>query len=297
MPYLSIILLIGLLTTFTDLKSKKIYNHHLCLGLALALMAILYSACFRHEAVFYHFINGLAAFLIGLLLHRFEIWRGGDAKLFALFAFLMPPPAFNPVFLPGVVSLFACSFIAGMAILLPIFIKDALINHKIITDDLFSPPRRQALFKAIARIIGSTWILLPFYYLAKITNPVIILTVSYLFFSWGFKIKKEAQKHYILEFLKNDFIELFAVFVFGLLMRWWFSPNSLSFPALARYILMITLSTSLSTCVHTALEHLKEYKDRVPFAPLLFMGCVLSYTPFLTRLMHMVSRWNVLFSR
>ena len=297
MLFLYTILIIGALTTYTDLKSKKIYNQHLGLGLALGLIVITYTAVFRHEDVLFHFINGLAAFLIGLLLHRFEIWRGGDAKLFALFAFLMPPPVYNPILLPGVISLFACSFIAGMGILMPVFIKDSLVNHKIITSDLMSPARRQALFKAIARIIGSSWILFPFYYLAKITNPVIILTVSYLFFSWGYKIKKEVQKHYIVEFLKNDFVELFLVFVFGFAMRWWLYPRSLSLSALARYIMMITLSTSISTCIHTALEHLKEYRDRVPFAPLLFLGCILSFTSFLTVLMHTVARWNVLFSR
>jgi Flp pilus assembly protein protease CpaA len=297
MLFLSPILFVGALTTFTDLKSKKIYNQHLIMGAVLGLLVTGYAAAFRHEQVLFHFINGIAAFLIGLLLHRFSLWRGGDAKLFTLYAFLMPAPAYNYVPFPSAVSLFACSFIAGMVILIPVFIKDIIINHKVIANSLALPATRQALFKAIARIAGSSWVLFPFYYLAKITNPVIILAVSYLFFSWGYEIKKEAQKHYIIEFLKNDFIELFVVIVFGFSMRLWLYPNSLSYPALTRYIMMITLTVTLSSCLHTALGHLKEYRDRVPFAPLLFIGCALSYTPFLTQLTHMVARWNVLFSR
>ena len=90
MFFLPYILIIGLLTTFTDLKNKKIYNQHLGLGAIVGLIAIAYAAVLTHEHVFFHFVNGLVSFLIGLILHRSSVWRGGDAKLFTLYAFLMP---------------------------------------------------------------------------------------------------------------------------------------------------------------------------------------------------------------
>jgi hypothetical protein len=71
----------------------------------------------------------------------------------------------------------------------------------------------------------------------------------------------------------------------------------LSFPALTRYFTMLTLSTTISICIRTTFDHFKDYHERVPFAPLLFMGCILSYTPFLTRLMYAATQWNVLISR
>ena len=180
MLFLVLILGIGILTTFTDLQNKKIYNQHLVIGAVAGLIVTAYSA-WRHEHVVFHIINGLVAFLIGFLLHRSALWRGGDAKLFALYAFLMPTPVYTHLLFPCVVSLFACSFIVGCALLMPIFIKDIIVNHKTIADGLFLPSERQALFKAIARIIFSSWILFPFYYLARITNPVIILkTLSLL---------------------------------------------------------------------------------------------------------------------
>ncbi len=296
MFFFFIILIIGLLTTFTDLKNKKIYNQHLGLGAVLCLIAITYAAI-RHEEVLSHIVNGLAAFLIGWLLHRFALWRGGDAKLFTLYAFLMPTPAGQHLFLSSVVCLFACSFIIGTVILIPVLIKDIIINHKIIANDLFSPEKRQALFKAIVRIIYSTWILLPFLYLARATNPVIILTVSYLFFNWGYKIQDQVKEHFIIKFLKKESRDLAIGILFGFFMRLWLSPNSLSFPALTRYILMVSLSTVLSTCIHTTFYHFKNYHERVPFAPLLFIGCILSYTPFLTSLMQVMRQWNVLFYR
>jgi Flp pilus assembly protein protease CpaA len=295
--FFSIILITGLLTSFTDLKSKKIYNQHLIIGAVLGLIATAYTAIFYHENVLFHIINGLVAFLIGFLLHRFSLWRGGDAKLFALYAFLMPPPTNNHLFFPGVISLFACSFIIGMLILFPVFIKDIIINHKAIQKDLFLPIKRQALFKAVAKMIGFSWVLLPLYHLARITNPVIILTTTYLFFSLGYDTNKDLKKNYVSEFFRKDLISLSIVFSIGILVRLWAYPNSLSFLGLLKFIVIITLSAMISTCIHTTFDHFKNYHDRVPFAPLLLSGCVLSYTSFLTEIIHLVARWNVLFSR
>ena len=298
MFFLFLILTIGVLTTFTDLKSKKIYNQHLSIGAVVGIIAMAYAAFFGHKNILSHITSGLVAFLIGTLLHRSALWKGGDAKLFTLYAFLMPPTAaFNDIPFPSAINLFACSFIAGMAILLPAFIKDILINHSVIINDLFLPARRQALFLAIGTVIFNSWILFSFYYLARTTNPVIILTINYFSFIWGYDVKKEAKKHFISDFLKKNSISLLLGISFGLLMRLWFSPNSLSYPALTRYIFMTTLSVILSTCIHTTFNHFRNYHERVPFAPLLFMGCMLSYTPFLATLMHIVTQWNVLLSR
>ena len=132
MIFLGPILITGILTTFTDLKSKKIYNDHLVIGAVLGLIATACAAVFWHEHVLFHIVNGLVAFLIGALLHQSALWRGGDAKLFTLYAFLMPAPVYNILFFPNVVSLFACSFFAGTVILLPVFIKDIFIHHKTI---------------------------------------------------------------------------------------------------------------------------------------------------------------------
>jgi Flp pilus assembly protein protease CpaA len=295
--FFSIILIIGVLTTFTDLKNKKIYNQHLAIGAILGLIAAAYAAVFRHEHILFHIINGLVAFLIGSLLHRFTLWKGGDAKLFTLYAFLMPTPVYSHILFPSVINLFACSFIAGTIILIPAFIKDIIINHEIIAKDLFLPAKRQALFKAIVAVVLYSWILFPFYCLARNTNPIIILTISYFIFSWLYKIREEVKKYYIIKFFKKNFVGISLFIVFGFLMRLWLFPNSLSYPALTRFLIIITLSAAISTCIHTTFDHFKNYQERVPFAPLLFMGCVLSYTPFLTWLMHLMARWNILFSR
>jgi Flp pilus assembly protein protease CpaA len=297
MFFIPLILVIGALTTYTDLKDKKIYNVHLIIIAVLGLFATAYASIVRHDHVLFHYINGIAAFVIGLLLHRSAIWRGGDAKLFALFAFLMPLPEYNHILLPGAIDLFACSFLAGMIVLAPVFIKDILINYKAIWADLSLPAKRMAIFDAIGTVFVSSWVLFPFLYLARITDPVILLMVSYLFFNWGYSIKKGFKEGYIIEFIRKKSLKLSILFLFGLSMRFWLAPGSLSFHALSGFVVRITLAAALSTFIRTTFDHFKDYQERVPFAPLLFIGCLLSYTPFLIRLIQMMSRWNVLFSR
>jgi Flp pilus assembly protein protease CpaA len=308
--FFSIILIIGVLTTSTDLKHKKIYNQHLIIGAALGLIATAYTAIFRHEDIFLHIVNGLTAFLIGFIMHRFALWRGGDAKLFTLYALLMPTPLYGHPLCPDAIILFASSFIAGMLILLPILIKDMVTNHNAIINDLLSLAKRRALFTGIWEVLYYSWVLFPFYYLLKttkmtysfhhlekITNPIVILTIISLFFSREYKNKKKADKNSFIKFLNENFIPLIIGIVFGFLMRLWLNPNSLSYPALTRYIIIVILSSLISICIHITINHFKDYQDRVPFAPLLFIGCILSYTPFLSKLMYVTIKWNTLLSQ
>jgi Flp pilus assembly protein protease CpaA len=302
MLFFSVILIVGVLTTFTDLKSKKIYNQHLVIGAGLGLIAMAYSALFTQEDLLSHLINGLAALLAGFIMHRFELWKGGDAKLFALYAFLMPviPSSF-----PNVVSLLACSFIGGMLILLPVFIRDMIMHHKATIHELSTPTTRQALYGGLGRMIFYSWILFPLYHLVKIVNlpfagqyieraanPVVILTVMFLIFSTGYKVRNEAIQGYLQRLFRKNWIELLIGIPFGFLMRLWLTPDSLSFPALKKYAMMILVSALASLSIHSTFNHYKNYQERVPFAPILLMGCLLSYTSFLNTLMQIMHQWN-----
>ncbi len=289
-----LILLIGIFTTITDLKSQKIYNGHLLAGAILGLGAMIYALMLQDRQVLSHVINGAVAFILGFLLHRSAVWKGGDAKLFTLYAFLMPEPVYNQVPCPPVVNLFACSFISAMLILFPFFIKDLIMHHRAIVLDLTRPVKVQASFRAIGRTVCISWMLFPVYYLARMANPVMILTVTYLIFNKGYSVKSEAKKHYIVDFLKKEFVGLSIGMVLGLGLRLWLSPHSLTLRSLAVFLAMISVSTAISTCIHTALQHFKNYHERVSFAPLLLFGCLLSYTPFLTILTHWTAQWNVL---
>ena len=282
MLFLILILSIGALTTFSDLKSKKIHNWHLGLGALLGLAAIIYTAVWTHENVLFHFINGLIAFVAGTYFYRSGVWRGGDAKLFMLYAFLMPALERDHILFSGTVNLFACSFIAGMIILIPLFIKDIISNYNAVIKKLLSQEKSKDLFRAIGITIFSSWIIFPVYSFVRINHiPAISLAFTYLIFNLALHFIKKIKINYIIGVSGS---------IFGFLMRLWLSPHSLSWPTLSYSIFKIGLFSALSAGIYASLDLLKEYHDRVPFAPLLFIGCVLSYTPFLTWIMLLICR-------
>ena len=282
--FFSIILLTGALTVSTDLMKKKIYNNHLVIGAVLCLAGIIYASVWERENILFHIVNGLIALVIGLCLYRFDLWRGGDAKLFTLYAFLMPPLQREHTLLSGSVNLFACSFITGAIILTPIFIKDIILNYNVMVNHLLPAKKRKDLFNSIRITIFFSWIIFPVYYFARVMHlPLISLVVTYLIFYLAYHYLRKIIWPFYIVFLSSGVI-------FGLLMRLWLAPESLSWGALAYSVVKIGLFSTFSAGLYTALNLLKEYHDRVPFAPLLFIGCVLSYTSFLARPIQLVTR-------
>lgn len=283
--FLTIIFIIGLTTIITDLKSRKIYNQHLLIGAVLGLVAVLFTSTINQENVLFHIINGLIGALIGYILYHFDLWRGGDAKLFILYAFIMPPiKGENPVFF-GVINLFSCSFVAGAIIFLPFFIMNFF---KATQNDKFIPQGLKKPFEAAKLTILFSWISFPFLHLttkhlANTFDATIIapLTTYFIFLITHRCLDK---------FIRISDFTIISGFVFGFLMRLLLNPISLSWPVLPYSILKIGHFSFLSSLLHPTKSNFKEHQDRVPFSPLLFIGCLLSYSPFLTWIRQLIYR-------
>jgi hypothetical protein len=128
---LPIILIIGLIVIYQDFKDGKILNKWIKLGLFLGLVYyflliiitvlgyfdVLSIDYYPFEYYGYVLLNTLIAFILGFILWYFKLWAGGDAKLFTLYAFLIPllfySASFYKIF-PGLNLL--------INIILPIFI-------------------------------------------------------------------------------------------------------------------------------------------------------------------------------
>jgi Flp pilus assembly protein protease CpaA len=291
--FLTIILIIGCLTIGTDIRYKKIYNTHLILGAGLGLIAVFFTMTIKAGTIVPHLTNGVLAFLLGWLFYHYNIWRGGDAKLFALYAFLMPSITHTENLISHAVKLFACTFIFGAIIFTPIFIKDILSNYLAIRTQLLS--KRDAILQSAMTAMVFSWILFPIYSVANQTNPFIVLIISYLLYIWGYDHKE--KKGVFWSFLKQKRFELSFGILLGCFLRLWISPHSLTWPALILSFMRVGIFVTVSAFIHTALSHLRTYKDRIAFAPLLFTGLILSYTPFLAWLTDKIYRWNALFYR
>ena len=90
---------IGGICAFTDIRYGKIKNKWIKAGLIWAallyLSLIFYTIFYLHQKenigyILEMLINGLIALGVGYFLWQFKLWSAGDAKLFTLYAFLIP---------------------------------------------------------------------------------------------------------------------------------------------------------------------------------------------------------------
>ena len=93
------LILIGVITSYSDIKYGKIKNIHLFLGflyiLSLYFFLFLYSYFVIHQPGNSKYlidlaVNGSIAFFVGYLLWHFNLWAAGDAKLFFIYSLLIP---------------------------------------------------------------------------------------------------------------------------------------------------------------------------------------------------------------
>lgn len=102
--------LVGTICAWTDIKDGKIKNKWIGLGFIWAL--ILYAFLFVYNYFFLHqlgnvgyvggmMFNGFVALGLGYILWSLKLLAAGDAKLFALYAFLIPPEFYSKSYFWG----------------------------------------------------------------------------------------------------------------------------------------------------------------------------------------------------
>jgi hypothetical protein len=98
------LIIIGIVSTYTDLKYGRIPNWLIIFGLvyAIGLYVFLfgYNAFFVHQAINGEYIakalqNIAIALVSGIVLWKFDLWSAGDAKLFTVYAALLPLEAYS----------------------------------------------------------------------------------------------------------------------------------------------------------------------------------------------------------
>ncbi len=89
-----IILALGFVTSYTDLRSGKIHNKVVFPAIAAAFALNLFAA--GNWPAF--LLNGFFAFLFGFLLFLARLWSAADSKLFLAFALLFPAGFYNSQF-------------------------------------------------------------------------------------------------------------------------------------------------------------------------------------------------------
>lgn len=100
---LFLVFFIGIITSYEDFKYTKIRNKWILFGLVGG--AVIYLFALAYKLMPLHFlyillINTLISLLIGVIFWYFDWWSAGDAKLFMIFAWLVPVQAYSRAALP-----------------------------------------------------------------------------------------------------------------------------------------------------------------------------------------------------
>jgi len=144
--FLPLVFLLGIITSYEDIKYGKVRNKWILLGLGWGLIILLLFVAWYFIATpitkYYYFeiqnlpndspvsvftvnldylsrvfINAIIALIIAFLMWRFDAWAAGDAKLFAIYALLIPLGYYWKSYLP----IFP-SFVLLINIFIPIFL-------------------------------------------------------------------------------------------------------------------------------------------------------------------------------
>jgi len=126
---------IGLICSYTDIKYGKILNRVIMIGVLCGFF--LYSILFFYNLFFLHqkenfyylseaALNGLISFFICYFLWYFKLWSAGDAKLFTLYAFLLPLKFYSKSYV-----LYFPSFALLINLFIPLFL--VLVGNAFLT--------------------------------------------------------------------------------------------------------------------------------------------------------------------
>lgn len=272
----------GILTSVTDIRERKIRNIHLILASAAGVCLHLWALAAHMIRPGPLLVNVAAAALGSVLLFVNNIWRPGDAKLFMVYALLMPFPVYEKTAPLPCLAHFINTFLAGMVFLLPMIISGIIAHFRGILRTVCSLKTVQNLIYSFEITTVISWAVFPLFGFFRIPsgNPLVICIVFFI---------------YRGVFTLNPSGRLFGWFVFifalgGLLLQF-LSPYTIFSPdAAGRFFLRMIPLTILSQIIHELSEHMKEIKSRVPFAPFLFTGSLLCYGPFLFWLITLMRR-------
>lgn len=97
------ILFLGIITSYEDVKFWKIRNKWIVLGISYVIL--IYFLLYFFYTVYnlnlmhlnYLLINGILALIIGFLIWFFGLWTAGDAKLFFSYSVLIPLDAYKSI--------------------------------------------------------------------------------------------------------------------------------------------------------------------------------------------------------
>ncbi len=263
-----LIIITGFVTSYTDLKERKIRNRHiailLCMGVALQSAAVI----LRQVGLYALLLNGLLAGVIAWVLFRRGFWRGGDAKLFFIYACFMIPVAGSGGDSYPALILFVNAFISGLVFL---FLR-AVRTLPDVRLRLAEKDFRDDLWRQIAMAVAASWCLPSLFHVLPLPKiPLLTMAVYILLVAVWARASGQVRKEVLL---------MACLLCFGFIFRVFLKDDVLSLGYWVRVAFQMLKYATVFFLIQHVFQEARKGSTRIPFAPFLFFGCVLSYLHF-----------------
>lgn len=279
-----LIFITGALSVYTDTFEKKIKNIHLLLIASSALLV--YSIFLSLKMIDWKpelILNPLIALIMGYIFYSAKLWRAGDAKLFFTYSLLLPVNK-SPEILPfSCLALFANTFLASFIYILPYFIKNIITHKNKLIKEVISKEAFRYLMKILLLTIVMIGTIMPALSLFSLQNKVFLNFIIL----YGIYLS-------VFRFIDKIRIKFLAIVVLliALFQRYILLTNNLA-PIYLIGMLKFTLPyTLIFYILGLAIKWKDSASGRIPFAPFMFIGAILSNTDLLNRIIKiMVCAW------
>lgn len=278
-----VIIVLGILTSYTDIRFGIIRNKHLLFFIIIGLATYSYLFIIHHHSFsdgYRWILNLFLGMGIALLLYFTNVWSAGDAKLFAVFCLLMPTQKYSDIFPFASIVLFFNTFILGAVVVSLSSINRIVTSKTQIFHKIFSIESLKELGDSFYVIVCLAWIssFIVHRFMPEITGILrfLILYVSY-------HTINSAMHNYV-----KSRVVACVVYGLGILARFYIQPWYFTGASILHYIKITLCYTFSFHCLYTILASDNKDKENLPFAPILFLGTLLSNTNFLNTVMNLL---------
>src|SRR3989344_1582745 len=171
--FLPMILLLGIVTSYEDIKFGKIRNKWIILALAYSIAAniALFSLKYYDTDYLINFlVNSLLSLAVGFLIWHLNLWSAADAKLFFAFTALMP--IYKPYSYFFFISFLSNAFIPiSMAFFMYILFKTTAKEKLFCFKKSLSA---KAVFNIIFFIFGFLWVIMSMFDLIGLRSNIFL---------------------------------------------------------------------------------------------------------------------------
>ncbi len=183
--FLPMLLFLGIVTSYEDIKENKIRNKWILLSLVYAMLTnalLLIAGKIDLTYIFYLSVNGIICLLAGLLLWYVNFWTAGDAKLFFAYALLIPLNYYASGYIgyaPSITILINLFFVVMLYLGFVIFSK---INKKRLIKLIKNKNKIKDSIYSLFFIFGLTWVISSVLNIFNIRDILISFVLSFFAF-------------------------------------------------------------------------------------------------------------------